>query len=426
VKVVLTIAVRYLVARLRQSLLTVVGIAVGVLALTVMQAIMGGFRSEFVKKTLDVAPHITVRRRSVEMVDPAAPTRRALQRLHDPVVVQLARPPSPDEEEEIHSFRTIEQKIRTVPGVAASAPTVGGEVMFGFSSTWEPVTLNGILPSQQARVLDFARNLRGGAAADLERDQGGVILGQYLAERMRVAVGDRVIALAQDGTPVSLRIVALYNSMVYDVDNTGAWVNLRRAQALLGMSGAVNAIQVRCADYNAADEVARRVEYAIGMDAESWMEANANNLSLFTMFSSIMYLVTAFTMTVAGFGIAGNLIMTVSEKTFDIGVLKAMGMKSGHLSLVFLVLAMLMMGIGLTAGLSLAFLAVEGISHIPSAARPMPGVVVASETMPVFQDWTIYAVSAVFAMVVSVIAGLSPAMRAARLDPLNIIRNAAG
>jgi lipoprotein-releasing system permease protein len=425
-KLLLTIAVRYLVARFRQSLFTIGGIALGVVALTVIQAIMGGFRTEFVKKTLDAAPHVTVRRKPLEPFDPTSPTRAALRQLGDPLIVQVPRPPLPREEEAIRSPSAFLEKVRRVPGVTAAAPVAGGQVMLGLAGNWEPVTLNGVVPSLHAQVLDFESKLQGGSGRDLEGNQNGIILGYFLAERMRANVGDRVTALGADGTPVSLRVVALYNSQVFDVDNANVWVNLRRAQALIGLDGTINAVQVRTHDYNQADAVARRIETAVGLDAESWMEASRNNLNLITMFSSIMYLVVALTMTVAGFGIAGNLITTVSEKTFDIGVLKAMGMRAGQLSLVFVLLSVMLMGIGVIVGLLASYGAVEVISRLPSAARPQPGVLVASETMPVLKDWTIYAVSGVFAMGISVFAGLSPAMRASRLEPLTIIRNAAG
>ncbi len=424
--IVFSIAVRYLFGRVRQSLLTVGGIVIGVLALTVIQAMMGGFRANFVDSMLGASPHITVRRKSIQAFDPASPTRDALRRLQDPFIVQLSRPPLPDEEEEIRSPSTVEEAIRQVPGVTVTAPMVGGQVLFGFSGNWEPVSLNGILPSRQARLLDFASKVIEGNPEDLERNQSGVILGRILAERMRVGVGDRVTARAEDGALTSLRIVGLYASGIYDVDNSTAYVNLRRGQSLLGLGSTVNTIGVRTTDYEAADETARRIEYAIGMEAESWMEASANNLGLLRMITTVMYLVTFFTMTVAGFGIAGNLVTTVSEKTFDIGVLKAMGMKSREISLVFLTLALLMVIIGLGLGLVLSYFAVEGISRIPSASREVPGAIVSSSTFPMMKSTSMYVISAGFALVIGMAAGFSPAVRAARLEPLNIIRNAAG
>lgn len=423
---VFTLALRYLVARLRQSLLTIGGIILGVVALTLTQSMMGGFLGTFISNTLGSAPHISVSRRPRVPKDPAAPTRSAFRGLQDPFLVDVSRPPLPDEEEEIRNPDVLQATIRQVPGVVATVPVVAGQVLFGFSGVWEPVTLNGVIPSQQARVLDFASKLRQATPEDLERDVNGVILGQYLAERMRVSVGDRVVALSKDNTPVSLRVLGLYNSKVYDTDNTSVWVNLRRAQALLALGSSVNQIQVRTQDYNTADRVAQRIEYAIGMRAESWMETNQNNLGLLRMITTIQYLLASFTMLVAGFGIAGNLITTVSEKTFDIGVLKAVGMKSSQLTLVFIVLAMLMMLIGVVLGTGIAYSLVELISRIPSAAKPQPGVIAASDTMPMVQSPGYYLLSAVFALLVSFFAGLSPAMRAARLEPLNIIRNSAG
>lgn len=424
--VVLTISLRYLVARFRQSLLTIGGIAVGVIALTVIQALMGGFRDSFVRKALGSAPHVTVRRQSLEKRDPIAPSRRALAALAEPFLVVLPRPPLPQEEKDIRSAATIRRLIEQVPGVVATAPSVDGEVMLSFYGTWEPISLNGVLPAAQSRVVDFEERFVAGTPHALEADMSGVVLGDLLAERMRVRVGDRIVARGHDGSSVALRVVGLYSSKVYDTDNASAWVNIRRAQALLGRSGTVTSIQVRTADYNRAEETARRIEYAVGMSAESWMEVNQNTLSLLLMMSTIMYFVTVLTMTIAGFGIAGNLITTVSEKTFDIGVLRAMGMRAAQISQVFVALAAMMTVLGIATGIVTSHFLVEALSHVRTGIKPQPGILFTSETLPMLKDPLMYWVSGVFAAVVSVVGGLVPASRAARLEPLHIIRNAAG
>lgn len=424
--IVLNIAVRYLAARHRQSLLTVAGIVIGVVALTVMQSLMGGFRQSFINSILGTAPHILVRGRDIVQADPGSPARDALRSLSDPLVVQLNRPPLPDEEDEIRTLAQVERAVQEVPGVAAVAPLASGQVLFGFSGNWEPVTLQGILPSAHGRVLlEFPDNLSGGRVSDLEVDTHGVILGYLLAERMRVGLGDRVTARGADGAVTGLRIVALHDGGVYDVDNTSAWVNLRRAQSLLGLDTSVSSVQVRCRDFEEADAIGRAIEYSTGYEAESWVEANRNYLGLIRMITSIMSLVSVFTMSVAGFGIAGNLITTVGEKTFDIGVLKAMGMSSRALSGIFLTLALLMMAIGLSIGLALSYGAVELISRLPSASRPMPGALISAKTMPMVKHWSIYATSVGFAFVIGLAAGFAPARRAAGMDPMHILRDSA-
>lgn len=426
-RVVLLIAVRYLRARVRQSLFTIAAIALGALALTVMQALMTGIRTRFVTSILGTAPHITVTRRPLEPFEPTEPTRRALQHLHEPLLLATPRPPIPEEEEAIRNADALEERIRGLPGIVALGPLVTGQGMLGYAGRWEPVTVNGIRPDRYAAVIpDFPRKLVEGSIADLERNPNNVILGAILAERLRVRTGERVVGLTPDGVPVSFRVVGLFRSRVYDVDSAHVWVDLRRAQAWLGLGDAVNAIQIRVADAERADEAARRVETAAGMRAESWLEANRNNLRLLGLFTAIQTAVSVLTMTVAGFGIAGNLITTVSEKTFDLGVLKAMGLPARQIGAIFLVLSLLLTTSGLAVGLPAAYLAIEGIGRIPSAAQPMPGAVLVSETIPVVQNGWSYLLAGVFAFVMSVLGAVSPAMRAARLDPLSILRSAAG
>lgn len=421
---VVTLAVRYLLARMRQSLLTIGGVALGIIALSVIQAMMGGFSENFVVKTLANAPHITVRQKDLTPFDPAGPTRRWLQALSDPTLVFVGRPPLPDEAREIRNPAQVRERIEQVQGVTATAAAAGGEVQFGFHGRWEPVSLNGIVPEEQDRVLGFSTHLKEGSARALSTNLDNAIIGYYLAQRMQVRVGERVTARVADGRSISLRIVGIYQGGIFDTDDRGVWVNLRRAQSILGLGSAVNLIQVRVADYNEARAVGNRIEAAAGLDAESWMEASSNTLGLLDMFTAIMTLVTLFTMTVAGFGIAGNLITTVAEKTFDIGVLMAMGLTSGRISMVFLLLATMMTAVGLVLGLGLSWWIIEALSNTRTTIKPQPGVLAYSDTMPMLKSWTLYAASAGFAWIISTAAALSPAIRAARLEPLNIIRNA--
>lgn len=400
------------------------GVALGVVALTVIQSMMGGYRESFVAGTLASSPHITVRRRDPGRRDPAAPARRFFQAASDPLLITAGRPPLPDEQKEIEGAPALRAMIERVPGVIAAAATVSAEVQMGFHGNWEPVTLNGI-EEGYGRITNFGGNLKSGSLASLERRRGNLILGHFLAERMRTRVGERVTVRRAGGGSVSLRVAGIYQGGVYDTDNTNAWVSLREAQSILGLGSRVNLIQVRTAHQDQAGDMAGRIEAATGLDAESWMEASNNTLQLLTMFSAIMTLVTIFTMAVAGFGIAGNLITTVAEKSFDIGVLKATGLSSVRISLIFLLLALMIAFIGTLAGLGASWWIIDTMSGIKTQIKPGPGVLVYTDTMPMLKSRAPYITAALFAFLVSIIAGISPALRAARLEPLQIIRNAA-
>jgi len=280
-------------------------------------------------------------------------------------------------------------------------------------------------PLRQSAVVAFEDKLIGVTAAELAADSNGVVLGTHLAENLGVRPGERVTAISRAGAPVSLRVLGLYESLVYEVDSTTVYVNLRRGQALLGLGGTVNALQVALANRDRAEAISRRIEAGLGLDAESWQEGQADRLSLITMITTIMLTVVALTMAIAGMGIATNLITTVSEKAGEIGVLKAMGLSTGRVAAVFFLLSLMLMAIGVTAGDGLAYGIIEALSRAPMFAKPGAGII-QSDTWPMAKSPVIYLVSAGFALVVSGVAGISPAARAARLQPMEIIRNSAG
>ena len=422
---VLTLAFRYLVGRIRQSWLTIIGVALGIVALTVMQAMMLGLRGLFIERVLGTVPHIIVKKETTEKEDALAPSRVALSLLRGGTLAEASRRPAPDLREEIRGYREFERRIRETPGVAVTAPLVEGDAVFTFGGRAEPVHLMGVDPLRQAQVVAFADKLLGISPQDLAGDQYGVILGRHLADTLGARVGDRVTAIPRDGGTVSLRVLGLYESRVYDVDLTTAFVNLRRGQSLLGMDGTVTSIQARVVDRTEAAAIGRQIQGSTGLHAESWLEGHADRLRLINMITTIMLSVVALTMVISGMGIATTLITIVSEKAFDIGVLKAMGMRPRSVALIFLLLSLLLMGLGVLIGDGIAYGIIEVLRRTPTATSSRPGAgLVDSDTWPMEQSLQIYLVSAVFALVVSAIAGVSPALRAARLTPLAIIRNA--
>lgn len=414
------IAWRYLRARVRQTALTITGVALGVTIVTIMQSYIGGFLNFFVQRALASTPQITVTQTSVGLPDPAGPLMRATQGLNNPPAINVAQLPVPDEEEELDNVTAAETAVARVPGVVAVAPFVTGQGLAINGGLEQAVSFIGIRPSSEAQITDFAGRLVEGTPDDLERQANGIILGVVLARDLSAAVGDRVTIVSQEGVSQRFEVVGIYTADLDEIDQVRAYINLRQAQQLMGLRG-VSGLGVKTATLDEAPQVARRIEAETDYQAETWREVNSGFLDLFTTISMIIYLVIGLTMIVAGFGIANTLVLTVNEKRRDIGVLKALGVPRGQIALLFVTFGVIVGVIGVAVGELLGALGVELMSRtrIPveelTSSRPM--------NFPMLRIPRVYLVSGVFGLLVSIAASLFPSTQAAKADPIAVIRS---
>ncbi|MHB9133501.1 MAG: ABC transporter permease [Armatimonadota bacterium] len=416
------IAWRYVGARLRQTMLTTAGVALGVTIVTIMQSYIGGILNMFTQRALQSTPHVTVTQVQQGLPNPAGPVRLALKALNNPVI-EVAQLPIPNEEEELENPRVAEQAIAAIPGVVAIAPFVTGQGVALNGDLREPVSFIGIRPLDEIRITDFSSRLVAGSANELAQHANGIILGAILTSRLSARPGDRITLISQEGISRRFLVVGTYSAEIRDIDLTRAYLNLPQAQQLMGTRG-VSGLSVRTASLDMAGDMARRIQVQTGYKAQSWRELNSNILGLFTTISMIIYLVVGLTMVVAGFGIANTLVLTVSEKRRDIGVLKAMGMPAVQIALLFLVIGVIVGVIGVTIGEILGYL---GISTLARTRIPIPqegNQLISSQYFPVLQIPRVYILSGAFGLLVSIFASIIPSLRAAKSDPLEVIRGA--
>jgi lipoprotein-releasing system permease protein len=390
-----------------------------------MQSYMGGFLQFFIDRAVASSPSITVTQTAPGLPNPAQPAINALTQPGAILAVQVQSLPVPSTEDELENPRLAEAQVAAIPGVAEVAPYVGGQALALNGDLREPVSYLGIRPLAHARITDFAARMVAGTPEDLARQANGIILGIGLAARLSAGLGDRVTLISPQGVTSRFQVVGLYSAQIEDIDRTRAFIQIEQAQQLRG-SRTVTGLEVRTVTLEQATPVARRIEQDTDLTARTWRETNSAILDLFTTISLIIYLVVALTLIVAGFGIANVLVLTVSEKRRDIGVLKAMGATGRQVGLLFLGLGIL---VGV-AGTALGLLAATGIiallARTPVPFQNVEGLerAVAVGTFPMLRVPRVYLLSAAFGLLISAVAGLLPALRAARSDPLEVIRNA--
>jgi lipoprotein-releasing system permease protein len=412
------VAFRYLIARRRATLITAIGVGVGVFVMTVMQSMMFGFQGQFMDILLTTSPHVLVKGRERGALEEG----RVLQRTAaQPWTVYHQRRLRPAEKERgIRGYRILQDRISELAEVTAVAPMVQGSVILRYGTRERGSALVGVEPPAYDRVLEFRNKIIGDAEA-LTRQRDGIILGTVLAEELGIVVGQRVTLVGAGGQTSSARVVAFFQSGITYLDRISAFVNLPVAQSLLDLPSAVTGFVIKVEDHDRATIVARRVEYATGLESQSWQEASAVFFALLRQQNTITFGAVALTVLVAGFGIANGLIASVLEKRRDIGILRALGLTPRGIAGVFMAEGVLVGLLGTLIGLVLAAWMIAVMASTPLPGR---GGLSTADTFQMLRGPTVYLMSTGFALTVSLIASFFPALRAARYEPVEIIRTA--
>jgi lipoprotein-releasing system permease protein len=409
------LALRTLRARLRSTLLTLLGVAVGVFVTTVMQSLMFGFQSEFRRVLYDTIPGVIVKSRERGSLSDG----RVLTAPEGTLVRQTRLKPV-EKPKGVRSYAELVSRALRIPGVIAIAPIVEGRAMVRSGTRERRGVFYGVEATDYDRVVEFRSKVTGDVdAIRFRRD--AVILGSELAEQLGASIGSRVEIVGAEGRRASFRVTALFKSGLRAYDQVVMFANLRAGQQLLDYPGSVTGMAIKVARGEDSTPIARRVEYALGLETQSWEETNAPFFALMRQQNMITFSTVAMTVLVAGFGIANGLITIVLEKRRDIGILRALGLTARGVATIFVLEGLLMGALGIALGLPLGAWMVEVMSHVPLTGR---GGLATSDTFVMLRGPGIYIASAFFALLVSTLASFFPSLRAARYEPVEIIRTA--
>ena len=407
----LSISLRHLARRRRQTAVAVSGVAVGVGFFLAVSALMVGSQNDFVNQLINAAPHIII---SDEIRSPTPqPGTRAFAggavALHGYKVRTEARG--------IRGWQAIVAATDAIPG-AIAAPSLTGGVTLRLGGHEEALAIVGVDPSLEARISTIDDNLRVGHLRDLDTVQGGIIIGEEMARRMGVKVGDIIAASTSSTTGRQMRIVGLFKRGRAGLSSSSGYVLLREAQSLLGRPFIINSIGIALPDPYAAQSVAADLESRFGYKAESWQERSSDILALLFTRNIIMYSVVSAILLVASFGIYTVVSNNVADKRRDIAILRSMGFSAGDLQLIFVMEGIILGVIGVVLGWVLGFALMEILG---SLAFKVGGD---TQHIPIDNSARQYAIAAVASLVAGSVAAWLPARKAARVDPVDILRGA--
>jgi len=400
----LHVALRYLLAKRKQafvsviSLISTIGVAVGVGAVIIALAIMTGLQQELRDRILGSNPHVYVSR--VGGID------------------------------DYHAEVT---RLLQVPGVAGAAPAVLGQGLISAGRGTNPVQIKGVDPALEPTVTEIARGMQKGSLEALANRRDaipGIVLGQDLAASLGVGVGDSVQILTLEGvlTPMGNRplprrrqVVGVFRLGLYEFDSTYAFVSLQDAMRLFDRPQA-DFVQLRVTDVYRAPRVAEAVKERLGAQywTEDWTVMNKSLFSALTLEKIAVSLAVGLIVLVAALNIVATLILLVMEKHRDVAILKTMGASARSVTTIFMVQGLIIGLVGTTVGavlgwtLSYVFdryqlirmpVDVYQVSHLPFTVLP--------------RDFALVVAAAV---VICFLATIHPSRQAARLDPAQALR----
>jgi len=403
----------HLVSKPKQTIIAMLGVTFGIGMFVALVGLMNGLNHFTEELTMTSSPDIHI------FNDVTEPRRSIIDNLNDKGfnVVHHQKPTL--ETARLRSGKQIVEMLRKDPRVSGAAPFLSSQVFFNNG----PVQLNGVILGvdiiEEDKLFGLRSKMKAGRLEDLLATREGILIGKGLARKLNVSLQDRVLITTPEGYTRSLKIVGVFQLGMGAVDNVRAYANLSMVQTILQENQSyITNINVKLKDRTLAKPMAAQLQKLLNYKAEDWETANATFLAGNKVRDTIAYAVSVTLLIVAGFGIYNILNMTIYNKMKDIAILKAMGFAGGDVKRIFMVqsLAIGLLGslFGVLLGASLSLL----ISSLPFDG----GELFSLDHFPVDFDPMIYTVGVVFGVATTTVAGYLPSRKAAKVDPIEILR----
>jgi lipoprotein-releasing system permease protein len=394
----------------RQTGFAVAGVATGVGFSIMMAALMQGSQDDFTERLVNTLAHVTVtdERRS--------PPVQPAERLFDSAEIHGLTPEA--------RRRGIKNPLAIMAGLEAwlpggVAPSVKVQAIIRYANHDVASSVVGIDPRRESKVSELPKQLRGATLNALYRATNAIILGDRLSEKIGARIGANVTLQTSQGARITAQVVGFFHTGVRQQDEGTAYVLTKTGQILAQQTGLINELRIRIRDPLKSRAIATRVENDTGYKSVSWEEAYEDLLSTFIIRNIIMYAVVGAILLVASFG-TYNIISTIThEKARDIAIMKSLGLSEYTVRMIFVVEALIIGLAGALVGFALGYLLSIALGSV-KITNPF----LDSDHLPLAYTPVHYLLAGMVALVSSVAAGYQPARKAARGNPVEIIRGA--
>ena len=402
----LFLGMKYLKAKRKQRFISVItvisilGVMVGVMALVVVLSVMNGFRADLMSKILGVNSHI--------------------------LVLSLTGP--------FNDYQKAAEKVDKVEGVIASTPFIYTQVMINNSGAVSGAVLRGVDPESAGAVVTFKSMIKDGSITSLKKKIDGIppiIIGGELAKQIGAHPGSVITVISPEGklTPLGrtpntrrFKVAALFDSGMYEYDASMIYISLKEAQDFLALGDKVTGLEVRVEDVYKSDKISRKIQKVLGYPywTKDWKVMNRSLFSALKLEKFTMFVILTMIVLVGALNIISTLVMVVMEKTRDVAILRAMGASSRSIMTIFMFQGLLVGVVGTFAGL------VSGLGLCQLLAKykfiNLPADVYYISTLPVQVEVADVSFVAAAAVVISFLATLYPSWYASRLNPVESFR----
>lgn len=397
------VALRFLREGRFQTWLTLAGVAVGVGVIVFLSALISGLQERLIENTLGSQPHVVVR-----PVDEAA--RRMVEDGADTVVAKVEK--AAQRPRTIPDWPLNLARIERVPGIVATSPIAAGAAFAVKGDVSKAVALRGVDPARFDRIVDVTGRLTAGT---FRLEGSDAVLGEGLARDLGLGVGDKVRLLTEGGRADVFLVGGVFDLGAKDLNERWVLVSIRNAQTLLNLQEGITSIEARVDAIFEAERRAADIVDRTGLEADTWMQINRQLLVGLKSQSASSWMIQFFVVLAVALGIASVLVVSVVQKSREIGILKAIGTSTGKTMTVFVlqgaILGLAGSALGCLLGAVLAIL-FRNLALAPDG----------SPVFPVDLHWTRFVAASVVATAVGIAAAVAPARRAAKLDPAEVIR----
>jgi len=388
------------------SLISTLGLALGIAALITVLSVMNGFQKELRTRILGVASHVQITGYDNELTDWQQVADRSLQN----------------------------------KDVKAAAPYVSEQAMLSFDQTVRGAMVRGVLPAAEDGVADFSQHMRAGSLTDLQPGGFGVVLGIELARALRVQVGEKVTLIAPQGlvTPAAVlprlkqfTVVGVFEAGHFEYDASLALIHMQDAQTLYRMEDRVSGVRLKLGDLFDAPRVARELHAQMsgdGLQVGDWTRQHANFFRAIAIEKNMMFIILMLIVAVAAFNIVSMLIMVVTDKQADIAILRTLGASPASMMAVFIVQGAIIGGGGLLLGVAGGVALASNLDVVVPAIEAIAGVSLWSAEVYFIPElpseilWSDVITVTVIGGLLTLAATLYPSWRASRVQPAEALR----
>jgi lipoprotein-releasing system permease protein len=388
------------------TVISVVGLALGVAVLLVVMSVMNGFETELRSRILTVTSHAT------------------LMGLEGPL---------PD-------WRGVQQRAGSLSGVTGSAPYIEARAMLAAGPRLAGTQLRGIDPRQEQAIVGIGRAMARGRLDSLQPGGYSIVLGEALAQELGVAIGSTVVVIVPEGTvtPAGLvprmrrfTVTGIFRSGMYEYDRGLALLHVADAAKLYRMGDAVTGIRLALVDPLQAPRLVRQlaVDMGGGYYVSDWTRIHPNFFRSIQMTKSMLFVILSLIVAMAAFNIVATLVMVVKDKSPDIAILRTLGAAPRNIQAVFLVQGVMIGLAGVLAGIALGVLLAMNLETLVHGLEALTGThfldakVYFMSDLPAQVRLTDVARVSIVALLLCVVATVYPAWRASRLAPAEVLRH---